>query len=218
MNISSNVSSLASSIFSKLDTKNQGYLEKTDLQSAFANIDSSSSSSDTDAIFSQMDADKDGKITKSELTTGINNLVDQLNSQLNSSRTGSGMPPPPGGMPPPPSSSSSSGSTDDAGFTKDELTKIASSTDDTNLSSLMKKIASNFEAADTNQDGKVSSQEAMAYQNSTDSASSGNSSASTSSSTSTNQQAATALMKIAQLIQAYGLSDSSESNTVSATA
>jgi len=217
MNISSSVSSLASSIFSKLDTKSQGYIEKADLQSAFANLDSASSSSDTDAFFSKIDGDQDGKITESELTAGINNLVEQLNSQLNSARGGQEMPPPPppGGMPPP-------GGGNDAGFTKDELTEIASTTDDTKLSGLMSSVAANFEAADTNEDGKVSSQEAMAYQRNAESGYSGSPSsqtaANTSSESSIDQQAASALMKIAQLIQAYGLSDSSTASAVSVSA
>jgi Ca2+-binding EF-hand superfamily protein len=221
MNISSSVSSLASSIFSKLDTKSQGYIEKADLQSAFANLDSASSSSDTDAFFSKIDGDQDGKITESELTAGINNLVEQLNSQLNSARSGQEMPPPPapGGMPPP-------GGGNDEGFTKDELTDIASTTDDTKLSGLMTSVAANFEAADTNEDGKVSSQEAMAYQRKAESGSSGSSTSKISANTSSesspepsiDQQAASALMKIAQLIQAYGLSDSSTASAVSVSA
>ena len=159
----SNASQIASSLFSKLDTKSQGFIEKSDLQAAFSKLDSSSSSSDTssvDEIFSSLDSDQDGKITKSEMTTGIENLVGQLNSQLNSSRVQNGMPPPP-----PPKG-------DDQGFTKDELSSIASKTDDSNLASLMSSIAANFDAADTNGDGKVNSEEAMAYKQASESGSS----------------------------------------------
>jgi len=198
MSISTNVSSIASSIFSKLDTKSQGYLEKADIQKAFENIDSSdSSSTDIDAIFSKMDSDSDGKITESELTTSINNLVEQLNSQMNTARAS--MPPPP-----PPSENK------DEGFTKDELTEIASTTDDTTLSSLMTTLASNFEAADTNEDGKVDSKEALAYEQSSTTPSS--------SATSTEEKAANTLHKIAQLIHAYGFDDSSSTSSISATA
>lgn len=158
----SNASQIASSLFSKLDTKNQGFIEKSDLQAAFSTLDSSSSSdtSSVDEIFSSLDSDQDGKITKSEMTTGIENLVGQLNSQLNSSRVQNGMPPPP-----PPAG-------DDQGFTKDELSSIASKTDDSNLSSLMSSIAANFDKADTNGDGKVDAKEAMAYKQASDSSSS----------------------------------------------
>ena len=159
----SNASQIASSLFSKLDTISQGFIEKSDLQAAFSKLDSSSSSSDTssvDEIFSSLDSDQDGKITKSEMTTGIENLVGQLNSQLNSSRMQNGMPPPP-----PPKG-------DDQGFTKDELSSIASKTDDSNLANLMSSIAANFDAADTNGDGKVNSEEAMAYKQASESGSS----------------------------------------------
>jgi Ca2+-binding EF-hand superfamily protein len=196
----SNASQIASSLFSKLDTKSQGFIEKSDLQAAFSKLDSSSSSSDTssvDEIFSSLDSDQDGKITKSEMTTGIENLVGQLNSQLNSSRVQNGMPPPP-----PPEGY-------DQGFTKDELSSISSETTDTKLADLMTKLASNFEAADTNQDGKVSAQEAKAYEQ--------QSQASTSSASSSNNEA-NVLMKIAQLLQAYSSSSSDASSSISVTA
>lgn len=220
MNVSSSVSSLASNIFSKLDTKKQGYIEKSDLQDAFSKIDSNSSSSEADALFSKFDGDQDGKLTESELTTGINNLVDQLNSQLNSARTANGAPPPPpngqGPKGPPPEGG------DDAGFTKDELTKIASTTDDSKLSALMNKVAENFEAADTNEDGKVSAQEAIAYQQKSSDSASGSSSDSSSSGSTTvankDQLAAQALAKIAQLIEAYGLNSDGNSNSASVSA
>lgn len=212
MNVSSSVSSIASSIFSKLDTKSQGYLDKADLQKAFEGISSSdSSSSDIDDIFSKMDSDADGKITESELTTSINNLVGQLNSQMNSGRAG--MPPPPGGMPPPPPPSG-----EDEGYTKDQLTEIASSTTDSKLSGLMTSVAANFEAADTNQDGKVNSTEAMAYQRSQESSSSSTSSDSASTAASSDL-AANTLLKIAQLIHAYGFdNDNSSSSSITASA
>jgi len=211
MSISSSVSTLASNIFSKLDTKNQGYIDKTDLKSAFEKIDSSTS--DIDAIFSKMDGDQDGKITESELTTSINSLVDQLNSQMNSARTSQGMQtPPPGGMPPPPPQSQ-----EDESFTQEELTKIAASTDDTKLSSLMSTIAANFEAADTNEDGEVSSQEAIAYQQ-TKEAESTQTTDGTSTGSTEDQQVSSTMMKLAQLIKAYGLSGTAESSSISTAA
>ena len=41
----------------------------------------------------------------------------------------------------------------DEGLTADQMTEIASKTDDSDLASLMKTLASNFEAADANGDG-----------------------------------------------------------------
>ena len=68
----------------------------------------------------------------------------------------------------------------------------------------MSKIAENFEAADSNQDGKVSFQEATAYdqQDSTSSAS-----ASASATDNSYDRMALQLMR---LMEAYGLSDSQQ--------
>lgn len=184
--ISGSASQIASSIFSKLDTSNKGYIEQADLQSALSKINGNDDSSNTDELFSSLDSDSDGKLTESELSSGISNLLSELNSQFNNSRVQGGMPPPP-----PPQ-----GEEEDEGYTQDELESIASSTDDSQLSSLMSTIAANFEAADTNQDGKVSAKEAMEYQRQNE----GNQ-AKPSEDNSINRQ-------IGQLIAAYGSSDS----------
>lgn len=189
--ISGSASQIASSIFSKLDTSNKGYIEQADLQSALSKINGNDDSSDTDELFSSLDSDSDGKLTESELSSGISNLLNELNSQFNSSRVQGGMPPPP-----PPQ-----GEEEDEGYTQDELESIASSTDDSQLSSLMSTIAANFEAADTNQDGKVSAKEAMEYQRQNE----GNQ-AKPSEDNSINRQ-------IGQLIAAYGSSEDSNASS-----
>lgn len=209
-------SQIASSLFSKLDTKSQGYIEKTDLESAFSSI-SSDSSSNVDDLFSALDSDSDGKITKDEMTSGIDNLLSGLNSQFDSMRMQGGMGGSggPQGMPPPPKGGEGQ---EDTGLTKDEMTSIASSTDDSKLSSLMTDISENFEAADTNQDGKVTMQEAMAYKESKDKASGGSSDssqatgASSSNSSSSNSAMSQITRQIQQLISAYGLNESSSSS------
>lgn len=183
--ISGSASQIASSIFSKLDTSNKGYIEQADLQSALSKINGGDDNSNTDELFSSLDSDSDGKLTESELSSGISNLLSELNSQFNNARVQGGMPPPP-----PPQ-----GEDDDEGYTQDELESIASSTDDSQLSSLMSTIAANFEAADTNQDGKVSAKEAMEYQRQND-----NNQAKQQEANSINRQ-------IGQLIAAYGSSD-----------
>ena len=127
------VSSWASSLFSKLDTKNQGYIEKSDLESAFTSIAKSTGTTDdtdVDALFNQLDADSDGKVTESELSTAMNQVADQLDTQYYQTRMQGAMPPPP----PPPEDGSTS------------------STDSTYI-----------EAADTNGDGEVSAAELAAY-------------------------------------------------------
>ena len=189
-------SQMANRLFSKLDSKNQGYIEKSDLQSAFDQISGSSNSGNTasvDEVFKQLDANTDGKVTKQEMSDSLTKLAEQLDSQFNSMRT-SGM----GGMPPPPPPPQGS---DSAGFTKDELQsqldEIGSS--DSKRSSLISNIVSNFDEADTDGDGKVSMQEAMSY----DQANQTSSSASTKSGSATNSEASV-MMKIMQLVQAYG--------------
>ena len=113
--------------------------------------------------FSAADANGDGKVTSAEA------MAYQRSSQEMSSGTtdasniaASGSMPPP---PPPPSSSNE----EDTGYTKDELTAMASSTSstDSKLASLFETLAQNFDDADTNSDGKVTSDEARAYKDTT---------------------------------------------------
>lgn len=210
-------SQMANKLFAKLDTKNQGYIEKSDLQSAFNQISGSSSSGNAasvDEVFKQLDGNSDGKITKDEMSSGMQKLADQLDSQFNSMRTsgkgGQGM----GGMqgmgsmpPPPPPSSGKSDSGD--GLTKDQLTSISKETGSTD--SKLTNLVKNFEKADTNQDGKVSMQEAMAYDQTNQTSAS--TSASTESSSTKNTEAKV-MLKIMQLMQAYGLEqDSSQASS-----
>jgi Ca2+-binding EF-hand superfamily protein len=196
-------SQMASRLFSKLDTKQQGYIEKTDLASAFSQIASDSqSSTNVDDVFSALDSNSDGKVTKDEFSSVLTQLQEQMDSQRMQKAGGHGGPQGAGGPPPPPPK-------DDAGFTKDELTSQINSADssDTQRTDLMTKIVENFAAADTNSDGKVSFTEAMAYDQSSQTKSSSSSSSSTSdssSNTSTNNSEAQVMMKIMQLIHAYG--------------
>jgi Ca2+-binding EF-hand superfamily protein len=204
---------MASKLFSKLDTKGQGYIQESDLQSAFSQVfasttaatpDSSASSSSTDssasALFKALDGNSDGQVTESEFSSSIQKLADALDSQAFSSRMGGAHGA--GGMPPPPPPE------DDAGLTKDQLSsKLSESgSTDSEQSGPISKIISNFDKADTNGDGKVSMQEAMAYDQSTKSSTStASADTSTGSATSTSSQNDAALMhKLMELARAYG--------------
>jgi Ca2+-binding EF-hand superfamily protein len=196
-------SQMASQLFSRLDTKNKGYIEKSDLASAFSSIASQKSdSTSADDVFAALDGDSDGKVTESELSTVLAKLQEQLDSQFNQSRMqgmgGHGGPQGMAGMPPPPPPGG------DAGLSKEELTQQLQSADsnDSTQTSLLSKVVENFDAADTNSDGKVSFQEAMAYDQSS-SSSSGSASASSTQSTG-NSDEAKIMMKIMQLMHAYG--------------
>jgi Ca2+-binding EF-hand superfamily protein len=164
MNISSISSQITNNIFSKIDTNNKGYIDKSGLSTALSNINGSSNEANTEDVFNNMDVDGDGKLTKSELTKGIENLLSQLQNSALRPESKEHMPPPPEsmeGMPLPPID-------ENDGVTQEQASEIASNSDDTHLASLMSNISENFEAADTNQDGKVSAQEAMAYQKGAD--------------------------------------------------
>ncbi len=196
-------SKIAENVFSKLDTKNQGYLEVTDLETAFGNIASSSSTGSTSSdgtssstsstntagnntsindLFKKLDSDGDGKITKSEFSDGIKKLSDALETQFNARRTrgaeGSRPPPPP----PPPEGSDGA---DQAGLDKTQLTDLSAEVGKTNSSAgaALNQVAQNFEAADTNQDGQVSLQETLAYLEKTTTTNTQTSSTSTTAST-----------------------------------
>ncbi len=197
---------MAEDLFSKLDSSGQGYITESDLQGAFDKVSSSSSSStssNASELFSKLDSDSDGKVTKDEFSSGLKQVAEELDSQFMSMRMNGGMQAGGmGGMPPPPEG--------DSGFTKDELTaqldEIGSS--DSQRSSLISNIVNNFDEADSDGDGKVSFQEAMAYDqstSSTNSTSSSSTSTDTTGSTSSTDTSAKLAMQIMQLMEAYGL-------------
>ncbi|SFN61075.1 EF hand [Formivibrio citricus] len=206
-------SQMVSNLFSKLDTNNQGYLEISDLETAFGQISSSDSSSSSSTsisdIFSTLDSDSDGKITEQEMTSSLKQLAEQLDSGFNNMRT-SGGPQGAGGMPPPPPPPGAA--EEDEGYTADELTAKASevASSDSNLSALMSSVAANFDAADADGDGKVTGKEAMAYQESQKVASASQSSTSTETTSSTSSEAAV-LKRIMQLMDSYRGFDSESS-------
>ena len=156
-----NPAEMVKDLFSKLDTSGKGYIEQSDLESALSGLSSASSTQGVSGvasakeIFAQLDGDGDGKVTEDEMSASIRKLAESLDNQFNQSRMQGGMPPPP---PPPPGGNGPDLSKDDL---TSKLAEMGSS--DSAQSNLMSKIVENFEAADTNQNGKVSFQEAMSY-------------------------------------------------------
>lgn len=207
---------MANNLFARLDTSSQGYLTKTDLQAAFDKVAStsstSSSSSSVDDLFSQLDTDSDGKVTQQEFSDTLQQLAEELDNQAMSMRM-SGAMQGMGGMPPPPPPE------DDSGFTKDELSGQLSEigTTDSQRSTLISNIVDNFDAADTDGNGKVSFQEAMAYQQETSSSSSASQA-----SAATRNLDSQVMMQIMRLMQAYDIggeqSDARLMSTLSVTA
>lgn len=196
-------SEMAGNLFSQLDTKKQGYIEKSDLQAAFDNISGGTgASASVDDVFSSIDSDSDGKVTKDELTTSLQNLADQLDAQFDSSRMAGAM----GGMPPgPPPGPPPGGGGGGAGFSKDELQsqldEIGST--DSKRSSLISKVVENFDEADSDGDGKVSFQEAMAYDQANPSSSSSSASSTSTAAASSSSTEETVYQRILELLQAY---------------
>ena len=207
ISLSSVSSQISSNIFSKLDTSNQGSIDATTLSKALSGSTDDETGDEVSNLVSSMDTDGDSKITKSELSQGIENLFKQLQSAGNQAGGAQGMPPPPpggAGGPPP-----RGGAEEDTGLTQDQMQDMASSTDDSKLSELLNNVASNFEAADTNGDGKVTQQEAMEYQQSQNSDSSNQ--ASSSQQNNTQEQ-------VAKLIKTYGLDQDTSSSYLATSA
>jgi hypothetical protein len=85
---SSTVNNWSASLFSKLDTKKQGYVDQADLAAALGTDATGSTTNSDDAaeMVKQFDGDGDGKITQSELSSAISKVADELNAQFDSSR------------------------------------------------------------------------------------------------------------------------------------
>lgn len=201
-------SQLASQFFSRLDSKSQGYIEQSDFTSAISQTSQNADTSKLAELFQTFDSDSDGKVTESEFTTRLTDLLSQLEAQAGQSRVQGGMPPPGGpqgaGSPPP------APPQNDAGFTKDELStqldEIGSS--DSKRSSLISSVIENFDQADTDGDGKVSFQEAMALEKSSQSTSSSTSTESTGT-----DNDARVLMQLSRLLAAYAGTDSNSTTS-----
>lgn len=206
-------SALVDQVFSQLDTANKGYLNKTDVQTAYDKIASSNngsstsstssdSASKTDAVFKALDSNSDGQITKQEFKDGLKKLSDQLDAHFNNSRTkiagqdsqtqeAKGPPPPP----PPHGSGDSTGKTE--------------SSDSSSASSTGSSTTKSYDPADTNKDGTVSEEERLAYTQS-------HSHTPASSSTHQNNDAEV-LRRVTQLLKAYGSSAHNSTTSASST-
>lgn len=235
--ISSLTSNMAATLFARLDSENQGYIEKSQFEGSLNSTRSSETDTqgiDFSKLFETLDTDSDGKITESEFSSGLQNIADQVDEQLGQLRMGEAM----GRMPPPPPPSESSGSAEEAaaaasvsslnGFSQDELEQQLAeltasdsiSGADTHRASLISSIINNFSTADTDGNGKVSDAEAMAYAQANNlgpeekvgsvapPASSGTDS-STTSSTSSSDSELKLMLSILLLAQSYGAFGSS---------
>lgn len=99
---------IASRLFEKLDTAQQGYLEASDFETAIAQL--SSGQDKGSELFSALDEDGDGKLTQTELATRLKALQEQLEQPFHALRTQGDTPPPP-----PPAGEEDGGPEQDAG-------------------------------------------------------------------------------------------------------
>jgi len=174
-------SKMAEDLFSKLDTKGQGYIEKSDLESALSKTsqsNSSNSSSVADDMFAKLDNDGDGKVTKEEMSATIQKIAAELDGPAPRMRMQNGQ----GGMPPPPPPQEST-STDSASSTQ------------------------TGDPADTNGDGTVSTEEALAYETAQ------NLSTADTSSSSSSSTDAQFMKQVMQLLHSYGDFDQTAENS-----
>jgi len=158
--------------------------------------------------FSAADANGDGKVTSAEAMAYQRSSQEMSSGTTDASNIAAS-----GSMPPPPPPPSSSSNEEDTGYTKDELTAMASSTSstDSKLASLFETLAQNFDDADTNSDGKVTSDEARAYKDTTKAESMGVAS------TATSKTDDNTLMKalLAQIISNYATQNTLSGTSVS---
>lgn len=191
---------MAEELFAKIDSGNKGYIEESDLASALSQLGDSSETS-AGSLFEQLDGDGDGKVTEDEFSSALTSVSQQLDAQFDEMRMQGGMPPPP-----PPAG--------DTGFTQAELESQLSEIGDTDSvrAELISTVIENFDAADTDGDGKVTFQEAMAYASGDDTTSLTTESAAASASSSAASNDLALMQQIMRLASAYGIGGRDDSS------
>lgn len=147
----------AQALLSTMDVDSSGGVDSAEFSKAALELSSISDESAITEAFNGLDTDENGAISLDELSSAFESMASAGVMGMG------GKPPPPPGPPP-----AQSEDEEDTGYTVGELTTLASETSatDSALSSLFETLATNFEAADANGDGRVTASEAMAYQES----------------------------------------------------
>lgn len=153
---------VAAQVFAQLDVAGKGYVDSDDLTAA---LGSSGDSASARSLFDTMDGDSDGKVTENELATLLQKVADQFEDSFGAARVGQAM----GSRPPPPP-----GGGGDKGMTAEELGAVAGDAEASGSAQAgdLAALVESFDEADTDEDGKVSVQEAMAFRESSASAAS----------------------------------------------
>lgn len=204
---------MAEDLFAKLDTNNQGYLQKSDLETALSKVSGSSDSSSSlsaDELFSKLDGDGDGKVTQQEMAATFEQISAELDGPFPRMRLQGQE-----GMPPPPP-----GEQADQGLSKDQLTEMVDSanTSDSGKTDGLSRLLDNFDQADSDGDGKITGDEAKSFYESQDVGASATATASSEQSSGTSDMQ---FMKtLMDLLHAYGGHEtgSQSGNSLSASA
>lgn len=146
----------AEALLTSMDSDSSGSIDSVEFSDAALALSGSSDSSSIADAFSALDEDQNGALSLNELSSAMESTMSQEGTMA-----AGGRPPPP---PRPPQESSSD--SQESSYTEEELSALSDTTATTSsvLSSLYETLSNNFDAADSNADGTVSTQEAMAYQ------------------------------------------------------
>lgn len=153
---------MAADVFALLDSGSKGYIDSSDLAGALESTGSSASAED---LLGAMDSDGDGKVTEQELGSLLQKVADQLEDSFGAARVGQAM----GNRPPPPPPPAG----EDEGMSVEQLGAMAEEAEASGSAgaSELAALVESFDEADTDGDGKVSFQEAMAFRESEEAAS-----------------------------------------------
>lgn len=180
-------------LFAMLDTKQQGYLDKTGLANALAHANGGAATNGTatnvDDLFAKLDTNGDGKVTKQEMSDVLATLDEQLRS-MRVDRLRQQLPDDGG-----------------AGLNQDQIAALASRLGPTDggRAAVLRDLAENFSVADTNGDGRISRGEAMQYaQSKPAEAISGAAVANGTDRSALASASDTVVRQLAQLLHAYG--------------
>lgn len=191
-------SQFAEALLTSMDSDSSGSIDTAEFSSAALALSNSSDESSATEAFSALDSNEDGVISMDELTSSIESMMAQQGPMA------AGAPPPP--PPPPPQNGG-----EDTGYTQEELTAISSevASTDSNLAALFETLSTNFDAADANGDGRITSSEAMAYKESSKEESMG-----------TTQTSEDSLVKnlLAQIIASYANQNSTTTSAINLSA
>ncbi|GGY16936.1 EF-hand domain-containing protein [Paludibacterium paludis] len=144
-------------VFSHLDTSRQGYLGQSDFTSALQKLGIGKAQADTSAsqLVAALDSDGDGKITQNEMTDGLEQLAAQFDRAFNTQRTHRH------GHHHKPGPASEAGD----GMSRNDLQNLlnALNSGQPRQTGALDTLINQFDAADTDKNGKLSASEAWSF-------------------------------------------------------